>query len=75
MVGGPADEALAWGPWLAALLGAVENVALLRMLRGAVEKLWPQIARRCAVSKFALVITGLLHSALSAFIYFAEKSE
>jgi hypothetical protein len=66
---------LAWGPWLAALLGAVENLALLRMLSGAVEKPWPRIARRSTVSKFALVIAGVLHSALSAFIYFAEKSE
>jgi len=45
------------------------------MLRGDVEKPWPQIARRSAVPNFALVIAELLYSAVGAFVYLAKKSE
>jgi hypothetical protein len=44
------------------LLDALENVALLKMLRGGVKKPWLQIARWCALPKFAPVIAGLLYS-------------
>jgi hypothetical protein len=52
---------LAWGQWLAALLDAVENAALLAMLFGSVESPWPLVARWCAIPKFALVALGLLY--------------
>jgi hypothetical protein len=52
---------LAWGLCLAALLDAVENAALLTMLFGSASSPWPQVARCCAVLKFALVALGLLY--------------
>jgi hypothetical protein len=51
---------LAWGGWLAALLDAVENGALLTMLLDAPAQPWPGVAWWCAVVKFALVLLGLL---------------
>jgi hypothetical protein len=50
---------LAWGQWLAALLDAVENGALLTMLLNVPEQPWPSVAWWCAVLKFALVLLGL----------------
>ncbi len=52
---------LAWGQLLAALLDAVENVALIRLLLGASGGAWPAVARWCAIPKFALVALGLLY--------------
>lgn len=54
--------ALAWGQWMAALLDAIENVALLNNLLSTPSVPWPQIARYCAVFKFALVFLGLLYA-------------
>lgn len=51
---------LAWGQWLAALLDALENDALLTMLFNEPATPWPQIAFLSAVIKFALVILGIL---------------
>jgi len=47
-------------PFLAAILDVFENVALLRILRGPIESPWPEIARWCAIPKFALLIASLL---------------
>jgi hypothetical protein len=63
---------LAWGQWLAALLDALENVALLIMLFGSVAEPWPQIARWCAVPKFVLVFVGLLYAALATVVWVAS---
>ncbi|WP_437707098.1 hypothetical protein WMF45_25685 [Sorangium sp. So ce448] len=55
---------LAWGQWLAGLLDATENAALLRILRGSDEPLWPPLARRCAQAKFFLVGAGIAYGLL-----------
>jgi hypothetical protein len=52
---------LAWGQWLAGLLDATENAALLTALRGAEEDIWPAIASRCAGVKFGLVGAGTVY--------------
>lgn len=45
---------------VAALLDAVENYAMLRVLDGPVRSPWPQIARWCALPKFAItIVTGV----------------
>jgi hypothetical protein len=54
--------ALAWGQWMAAGFDAVENIALIAMLFGAVVSPWPQVAYWCAVIKFALVTLGLVYA-------------
>lgn len=55
-----AGLALAWLPWAAAALDAVENAALWQMASGAVESPWPALAFGCAAAKFALLGVGLL---------------
>lgn len=52
---------LAWLLWLAALLDAVENVALLQMLGGDTAPLWPALSYWAALLKFDIVILGLLY--------------
>jgi hypothetical protein len=60
---------LAWGQWLAALLDALENAALLVMLFGQPASPWPQVAYWSAVIKFALVILGFLVTLGGAVLY------
>lgn len=52
--------ALSWGQWLAALLDAVENYALIRLLLGSERALWPALAYGCALPKFLIVGAGIL---------------
>lgn len=52
---------LAWLQWLAALLDAVENVALWRMLQGYLAQPYPRIAQCCAVPKFLIVLAGFAY--------------
>ncbi|NOX64072.1 MAG: hypothetical protein GXP42_19370 [Chloroflexi bacterium] len=59
---------LAWGLLLAALLDAVENVALWRLLVGPVSEPWPGLAYWCANIKFALVGFGLGFALLGLFV-------
>ncbi len=58
---------LAWGQFAAALLDAVENYALIRILLYGVEsEVWPATAFCCAALKFALVVPGILYVLLGA---------
>jgi hypothetical protein len=70
---------LAWGQWLAAILDAVENIALLLILfnfmhAGAVGAPWPQIARWSAIFKFGLVFLGLVYTFFGGAIRLFVKS-
>lgn len=60
--------ALAWGQWLAALLDAGENYALLIMLVHGPADPWPQLAWWCAAVKFSLVFAGLLLVLIAAIV-------
>lgn len=53
---------LAWGQGLAAILDAIENLALIMVLLGPVVSPWPEIALACAVPKFVLVFGGILYA-------------
>jgi hypothetical protein len=68
MIGLP-GTLLAWGQSLAAGLDAIENVALARMLFGAVAAPWPQVASICAAAKFSLVAVGIIYSLLALAAY------
>jgi len=59
---------LSWGLWLAALLDAIENYALIRLLLGSAGELWPALARWCAILKFLLVGVGLVYILLGAIL-------
>lgn len=56
-------RALAWGLGVAAVLDAIENFALLKiLLAGATVPPWPTVAAACATVKFGLVILGLAYA-------------
>ncbi|RPJ63395.1 MAG: hypothetical protein EHM12_02410 [Dehalococcoidia bacterium] len=59
---------LAWGLWVAAILDAIENYALVTMLFGTVADPYPQISQVCALCKFSLILLGLAYCALAAVI-------
>ena len=63
---------LAWGQSVAGILDAVENVALLAMLIGAVASPWPRLAQVCAVPKFLLVAAGIVYGAAGLVARAAE---
>jgi hypothetical protein len=66
-----AGVVLAWAMIAAALLDSVENYALIRVLLGSQQELWPVLARYCAIPKFMIVAAGLLYlvvGSLSAMI-------
>jgi len=57
---------LAWGQVGAALLDCVENYALIRVLLGSEQELWPGVARWCAIPKFLIVAGGLVFIVIGA---------
>ena len=63
---------LAWGQWLAAVLDAIENVALWTLLRDGVRPPWPAVAWWCAAPKFALVVAGILFTLAAAVVRLAR---
>ena len=65
---------LAWALGLAALLDAIENIALFQLLLGSTSTLWPAVARTCALIKFAFVIAGLLYAAAGGVVYLIRRT-
>lgn len=63
-LGGP----LAWGALLAGLLDAVENYALIELLLGSSNDLWPAVARWCALPKFGLVAIAFIYVAIGGLV-------
>jgi len=64
---------LSWGLWLAALLDAVENYALVRVLLGSAAEGFPLLARWCAIPKFLLVGAGLVYILVGAGLIAVRK--
>lgn len=65
---------LAWGLWAAAILDAIENVALTIMLFGTVADPYPLVAQICATIKFGLILLGLVFALLAAIIFLVRKA-
>jgi hypothetical protein len=61
-----AGVVLAWAMIAAALLDAVENYALIRILLGSQQEMLPVLAWWCAVPKFLIVAAGLLFLVLGS---------
>ena len=59
--------------FLAAILDAVENTALLRILHGPVESPWPQVARWCAIPKFIIVSAGTLYALSGGVVWMLTR--
>jgi hypothetical protein len=64
---------LAWGQVGAALLDCVENYALIRVLLGSEQELWPGVARWCAIPKFLIVAGGLVFIVIGAITVMVFK--
>jgi hypothetical protein len=64
---------LAWASFGAAVLDSVENYALIQVLLGAEQSLWPMLARICAIPKFLIVGLGLLYILLGATTWLAAR--
>jgi hypothetical protein len=60
---------LGWGQMVAALLDAVENLALVQLLLGSTAPIWPSLAWICAALKFTLVLGGLAYALLGFLLY------
>jgi hypothetical protein len=60
---------LALGLWAAALLDAIENIALLKILQGSDATYWPPIAQWCAIPKFTLILTGVIYVVVACFFW------
>ena len=71
----PVGALLAWAQFLAAILDAIENYALIRVLLGSQADLWPALARFCAGPKFLLVSAGLLYIIIGLILIFAVKAK
>jgi hypothetical protein len=65
---------LAWGQWIAAALDAVENIALATILLGGLAHPWPELARWCALFKFALIFIGLVYTFFGLVARLAQRS-
>ena len=59
---------LAWGIIGAALLDAVENAALLRLLLGDLREGWVALAFWCAVPKYVLVLAALAYLGIGGLL-------
>lgn len=64
---------LSWGQWLAAILDAIENLGLTLVLLNNAASPWPEIARWCALSKFALLFLGLVYALFGLVAYLVER--
>ncbi len=64
---------LAWGQFLAAILDATENYALIQVLLGSKDALWPALSWWCAVPKFAIIGVGLLYVIVGAVVLLATR--
>ncbi len=66
---------LAWGVILAGSLDVIENIALVKILYGSVASPWPEIAQWCAISKFGLVIFGLVFIIYGSIVYITASKK
>lgn len=51
---------LGWAVILAAILDSIENLALTMLIFGSVVPPWPEMARWCAIFKFALIFISMV---------------
>jgi len=66
---------LGWAQFLAALLDAIENFALIKLTLGSLRETWPVIARWCALVKFGIVGLGLVYILTGTLLIFVLKRE
>ena len=64
---------LIWGVFLAAFFDIIENIALIKLLLGDLHQKWSSIAYYFAVSKFTLLLFGIIFIIISSIILFFKK--
>ena len=57
---------LIWAVFLAAFFDIIENIALIKLLLGDLKQLWSSIAYYFAISKFTLLILGVLYIVINS---------
>lgn len=65
--------ALGWLVLGAGLLDAVENFAMIRMLKSTEGDAWPMLAKWCAIPKFGLVALGILYVLLAVLLLVSRR--
>ncbi len=68
-----AGALLAWAQVGAALLDAVENYALIQVLLGSQQLIWPVLGRGCAIPKFLIVAAGLIYMVAGAAVVVIQR--
>lgn len=63
-----AGAVLAWGVVGAGILDMLENYALIQVLLGSQQEVWPLVARWCAIPKFVIVAAGLGYVLIGAIV-------
>jgi hypothetical protein len=63
-IGDMGGDYLSWLVLAAIPLDGLENYALIRVLKSPERKVWPVVARWCAIPKFGIVILGLVYTLL-----------
>jgi len=64
---------LIWCVFLAAFFDIIENIALIKLLLGDLQQKWSSIAYYFAVSKFALLLFGILFIIINSIILLFKK--
>ena len=59
---------VAWAQLLAAILDAIENYGLIRLLLGSQRELFSTLACYCAAVKFFFIFLGIFYLVLGLFI-------
>jgi hypothetical protein len=70
---GKFGASLGWLQFLAALLDAIENYALVAILFGGIASPWPQIAAWCAIPKFILIFMGIVYAIYGASVVLVTR--
>ena len=55
-------------------MDGVVNAALLKLLLGNIQSPWPQIARICAIIKFALIAVGLTYVIIGGLFKWVKRA-
>ena len=63
---------IAWALWLAALLDATENYALMKLMLGSQNPTWALVSFYCAIPKFVIIAVGLCYVIIGSGFYFAN---
>lgn len=69
-----AGAAIAWAQFAAALLDCMENFALIKLLLGSGDGVWPRLAFWCAGPKFFIAGAGIVTVVIGAAAFLIRRS-